>query len=83
MHNRAGQVISPARWDSVKIALIRLIRGGALFDRKYWARHSRTGDVLKPVYFSSIVMGDKVKELNSRASKSGYGFTEALNVSSG
>ena len=82
LRNRVGQV-SPAHWASVKIALIKSIRRGTLFDRKYWARHRRTGDVSKPIYFSSIVMGDKVQELKSRTSKSGYGFTEALSVSSG
>jgi len=81
--NQATPVTSPARWTSVKIALIKSIRRGVFFDRKYWARHSKTGDIMKPVYFSSIVMGDKTQELNSRTSKSGHRFTEELNVSSG
>jgi len=51
----------------VKVALIKSIRSGVLFDRKYWARHLRTGDTLKPVYFSSIVMSDKVQQLNKCA----------------
>ena len=51
----------------MKIALIKSIRKGAFFDRKYWARQSKTGDVLKSVYFSSIIMGDKVQQLNSCA----------------
>jgi len=58
----------------VKIALIKSIRSGVLFDRKYWARHSKAGDAFKPVYFSSIVMSDKAQELNGRTSKSGHGF---------
>jgi len=66
----------------VKIALIKSIRKGVLFDRKYWARRSKGGDALKPVYFSSIIMGDKMQQLNSRTSKFGYGFSEALSVSS-
>jgi hypothetical protein len=39
---------------------------GVFFDRKYWARCSRTGDVLKPVYLSSIIMADKAQQLNKR-----------------
>jgi len=65
--NQTAVVASPTHWASVKVALIKSIRSGALFDRKYWARHSRTGDALKPVYFSSIVMRDKAQQLNSRA----------------
>ena len=57
--DQATQIKSPAHWDSVKIALIKSIRTGAFFDRKYWARHSTSGDVLKPVYFSSTIMKDK------------------------
>ena len=49
----------------MKIALIRSMRKGVLFDKKYWARNSRTGGALKPVYFSSIVMGDKVQQLKN------------------
>jgi len=64
-HNQAAQVTSPTHWASVKTALIKSIRNGVFFDRKYWARHSKTRDVLKPVYFTSIVMGDKVQRLNN------------------
>ncbi|KAF9650018.1 hypothetical protein BDM02DRAFT_3128015 [Thelephora ganbajun] len=32
--------------------------------RKYWARHSKAGDVLKPVYLSSAIMSDKSQQLN-------------------
>ncbi|KAF9647695.1 hypothetical protein BDM02DRAFT_3116678 [Thelephora ganbajun] len=60
----AARVTSPAHWYSVKIALIKSIRKGILFDRKYWARHSKAGDALKPVYFSSAVMSDKAQQLN-------------------
>lgn len=66
--NKAEKVTSPANWTSVKIALIKSIRRGTFFDRKYWTRHSKNGDGLKLVYFSSIVIGDKMQELNSRAS---------------
>jgi len=82
-HNQVVQVTSPARWESVKIALIKSIREGILFDRKYWARRSKTGDTLKPVYLSSIIMGDKVEQLNNCALKPDRGFLEVLRISSG
>ena len=66
-HGQTIQVASPAHWTSVKIALIKSVRKGVFFDRKYWARHSKAGHVLKPVYFSSIVMGDKAQRLNYSA----------------
>jgi len=62
----------------VRIALIKSIRNGVFFDRKYWARYSKTGDVLKPVYFSSIVMEDKAQQLNNCASKFTHRYTQAL-----
>ena len=65
--HQTGQVTSPAQWASVKIALIRSIRNGVFFDRKYWARNLKAGDVLKPVYFSSIIMADKAQQLNNCA----------------
>ena len=71
-HNQAAQPTGPT--SSVEMALIKSIRKGLFFDRKYWARHSRTGNTLKPVYFSSIVMGDKAHQLNDCASKLGCGF---------
>ena len=37
---------------------------------KYWARHSTVGDGLKPVYFSSVIMGDKAQQINKCALKS-------------
>ena len=82
-HNQVAQVTSPAHWATVKLALIRSISKGVFFDRKYWARHSNAGDVLKPVYFSSIIMGDKVQQLNGCASKSVYVSIAALRVVSG
>ena len=71
-NNQAAQLTGPA--DSVKTALIKSIRKGVLFDRKYWVRHSRTGGALKPVYFSSIVMSDKLQQLNNRELEFGRGF---------
>jgi hypothetical protein len=82
-YHQIAQVISPAHWAAVKIALIKSIGKGVFFDRKYWARHSKPGSVLKPVYFSSIIMGDKVQQLKNCASKLVYGFTEVLRVASG
>ena len=61
------QVTSPTHWASVKIALIKSICKGVFFDRKYWARHSKAGGILRPVYFSSIVMGEKAQKLNHSA----------------
>lgn len=70
-HHQTAPATGPVRWASVKIALIKSIRNGVFFDRKYWARHSKTGDVLKPVYFSSIIMDDKAQQLNNGASEFG------------
>ena len=56
---------------------------GVFFDRKYWARHFKAGDVLKPVYFSSVIIGDKSQQLNKGGSKPCRGLVEALNVRSG
>jgi len=67
-HDQTAEAISPAHWATVKIALIKSISKGVFFDRKYWARHSGPGGFLKPVYFSSIIMEDKVQHLSSCAS---------------
>jgi hypothetical protein len=67
--NQPKQVNSPAHWTCVKTALIQSIRTGVFFDRKYWARHLKTGDVLKPIYFSNIIMFDKANQLNKCASE--------------
>jgi hypothetical protein len=74
------QVKSPAHWGYVKFALIQSIRTGVFFDRKYWARHLKTGDVLKPIYFSNVVMSDKDTQLNK--CKSGFAgkYPESLSV---
>ena len=73
---------SPVHWSAVRAALIKSIRNGVFFDRKYWARHSKAGDV-KPIYFSSTIMADKSQQLKKRGSKLCYGFVEVLNVHSG
>ena len=67
---QTAQVTSPAHWEAVKTALIKSIRGGVFFDRKYWARHSKAGEILKPVHFSSVIMGDKSQQLSKRESES-------------
>ena len=82
-HDQTTEAISPACWTAVKVALIKSISKGVFFDRKYWARHSNPRGVFKPVHFSSIIMGDKVQNLNSCASKFVYRFTEVLSVASG
>ena len=61
--NQTTQAKSPTHWKSVKIALINSIRKGVFFDRKYLARHSNAGSVLKPIYFSSTIMNDKAQQL--------------------
>ena len=67
----------------MKTALIKSIRKGVFFDRKYWARHSKAGDVLKPVYFSSTIMGDKAQQVNGCAFNSRYKFSRVLRGTSG
>ena len=62
--HQSKQIRSPAHWDSVKAALISSIRTGVFFDRKCWARHSKSADMLKPVYFSSRIMNDKARRLD-------------------
>jgi len=66
----------------VNIALIKSIRKGVFFDRKYWAIHSKAGDVLKPVYFSSIIMGDKARQVNGCAFNFCYKSSKVLRVAS-
>ena len=78
-----AQVTSPAHWAAVKTALIKSIRDGVFFDRKYWAKHSKAGNVLKPVYFSSTIMADKSQQLKKCESELCCGSVEALNVRSG
>ena len=82
-HRQITQVKSPARWAAVKTALIKSIREGVFFDRKYWARNTKSGDVLKPVHFSSAIMGDRSHQLDKCASKFRCGAAEALNPGSG
>jgi len=62
----------------VKTALIRSIRKGVFFDRKYWARYLKIGNVLKPIYFSSAIMEDKSEQLGKCAFKVCHVFGEAL-----
>ena len=82
-HEQTTQVASPAHWGAVKLALIDSIDKGVFFDRKYWVRHSNSGNTLKPIYFSSIVMGDKTVQLNNCALQLVNELTRALRVVSG
>jgi len=75
--------VSPTHWAAVKTALIKSVREGIFFDKKYWTRHSKAGTVLKPVYLSSVIMGDKAQQLGQCKSKFGYGVAEALRITSG
>ena len=77
------RVTSPAHWAPVKAALIRSIRTGVFFDRKYWARHSRAGDLLKPIYFSSLIMNDKTQELKKCTSRFTHRRATVLSAPSG
>ena len=67
-NNQATPPTSPAHWASVNTALIKSIRTGVFFDRKYWTRHSKTGNLVKPIYLSSIIMNDKEQQLNKGVS---------------
>ena len=82
-HDQFARFRSPAHWATVKIALIKSVRDGVFFNRKYWARHFKAGDILKPVYFSSIIMEDKAQQLKNCASKFAHRYTEALMFPSG
>jgi len=64
----------------VKAALIGSIRRGVFFDKKYWARHLKIGDVLKPIYFSSTIMEDRSEQLGKRALRLFHGPGETLRV---
>ena len=41
--------------------MVKSIKQGVFFDQKYWARHSKNGRILKPVYFSSLIAGDALQ----------------------
>ena len=75
--------MNPAHWTSVKVAFMKSIRNGVFFDRVYWARHSKAGDLLKPVYFSSMIMDDKAQQLKKCASELIFWYTGTLSVPSG
>ena len=82
-HNQVTQVTSPAHWVAVKTAFVKSICEGVFFDRKYWVRHSKTGDTLKPIYFSSIIMGDKVGQLKDCTLEFNCTSAKVLMLSSG
>ena len=63
--HRQGQVTSSlVNWKSVEIALIKSIREGIFFDRKYWARNSKAARALRPLYISSIAAGECLPYIN-------------------
>ena len=64
----------------MKAALIGSIRKGVFFDRKYWARHLKIGDVLKPIYFSNTILEDKSEQLRKCAFEFCHGSGETLRV---
>ena len=64
-HLQPSPVTAKLNWD-VEIALIKSIRKGVFFDKKYWTRQSKTGSALRPVYFSSIVAGRHLQRINDR-----------------
>ena len=55
---------SPANRGPVKIALIRSIREGTFFDRKYRVRNSKSARALRPLYISSIATGECLSHIN-------------------
>ena len=62
------------------MAFLKSIQNGIFFDKKYWARNSKAGDVLKPVYLSSMIMNGEAGELEKCASKFVHWYVEALIV---
>ncbi|KAF9645620.1 hypothetical protein BDM02DRAFT_3262815 [Thelephora ganbajun] len=52
-------------WRRFKTALVKSIHEGTFFDRKYWTRRSKTAKVLRPVYISSIVVGERLRYVDS------------------
>ena len=79
----ATQDDDPEHWEAISMAFLRSIQSGIFFDRKYWARNSKAGDALKPVYLSSIVMDDTAEELKRCASKFVRWRPKALILTSG
>lgn len=70
-------------WEAVFTVLLRSIYHGIFFDRKYWARHSKAGDALKPIYFSSRIMDDVAQEFAKCTSKLIHWYAKALIAISG
>jgi len=78
-----GAATIPPHPAAVEAALIESIRNGIFFDRKYWARYSADVNLLRPVYFSSRIMGDKAQRLRECAWKFRSQSSESLRVCSG
>ena len=63
-HPQPDPPSTPANWERVEMALIKSIRQGAFFDKRYWTRQSKTGRALRPVYLSSIIAGERLQYVN-------------------
>lgn len=59
-----NRVFSPETWKYTEIALIKSIRKGVFFDRKYLTKKSKTGSNLWPVYISSIIADGSLQRIN-------------------
>ena len=65
-HRQRQRALYHANRRSIRVALIESIRKGILFDRKYWARNSKTSRALRPLYISSIVAGESLSHIDGR-----------------
>ena len=65
-HRWGQDTLGPANRRPVEIALIKSMREGTFFDRTYWARNSKSAQVFRPLYISSIVAGEHLSYVNSR-----------------
>ena len=52
-----------ANWECIEIALIKSIREGTFFDKRYWTRQSKTARALRPVYLSTIIVGGYLQRI--------------------
>ena len=66
MQPQPPHVQNPTNWKPLRAALVKSIRQGVFFDQKYWTRHSKDSNVLKPIYFSSLIAGNKLRKCTSK-----------------
>ena len=59
----SASVYNYSPWSSaiLQAAIVKSIREGVFFDRKYWARYSKRGNLLKIIYFSSMFTGGELE----------------------